>query len=378
MMNASTKSRPTTGRLARLWQRLVLPSHPASPGEVPAPPGASQGRVGATIAVAAVPSVASLVWTAWSLVDMIPAPLPVGLAAGVVLDIALVSSVAIAWIAPQVAKPAKVTGWLIAALAGLLVGFHAAMIMPILAGLGLIPLVSKGLWHLALNARLARAADEAAREAERLTREAEEAEAERLAEEQRAAREAELSTEPTHEEQRLVAQKRREAAHERELAEAEVELADAQAERDHRLELATIRRAAAQTREMEREDAETVKQRLNLIREIQAGRGLAIGSGEVPDDLSALNASPNAALMGFGSAMGADLRAPRGASPAAPVEIEQLSPDLRVLIEYIDTAPKASVRDAARALGCDPASIRRRREALTKLGHDMSAITPKK
>src|SRR5690606_18201020 len=179
---------------------------PVSPGTLPASPR----DVGATIAVAAIPSVASLVWTAWSLMDMIDAPWFVGLAAGVVLDVALVSAVAIAWIAPTVAKPAKITGWLIASLAAVLVGYHAALILPVLALLGVIPLFAKGLWHLALNARLARAAAEATAEEERVAKDkadaeekriaAAEAERQRLAEEAEQARlAAELSTELTHE-----------------------------------------------------------------------------------------------------------------------------------------------------------------------------------
>lgn len=381
-MDADLTARPA-GRLTRLWQRLVLPT--AAPGAVTVPGGAP-GPVRATIAVAAVPSAASLVWTAWSLMDMIPAPWPVGLAAGVVLDIALVSAVAIGWIAPHVAKPAKLTGWLIAALAGVLVGYHAWLILPVLAGLGLIPLVAKGLWHLALNAHLARTEAEAVADAARAAHERKEAEARRVAEEEaerrrvaeaeaEAARAAELSTDLTHDQQAEIAAKRRAAAHAREAADAEAELADAQAEREHRLKLAAIRREAAQTREMDREDAEVIKQRVTLAREIQAGKGLPITSGETPDDLSTLAVPPGAGPMGFGGVMGSDLRVSRGRPSPAP---DSLDPRLQELVTYIaDAGDDASVRGAAKELGVAAATIRRWRTKAETQGLDMSPLHSK-
>ncbi|MEU0493450.1 hypothetical protein ABZ249_29850 [Nocardiopsis sp. NPDC006139] len=298
-----------TSRNQGFWRRLLIPS--GAPEGVRAAPGSAR----ATVAIAAVPSAASLVWTAWSLIDMIPAPLPVGLVAGVVLDVALVSAVAIAWIAPQVAKPAKITGWLIALVAALLVGYHAYTILPVLAGLGLVPLVAKGLWHLALNARLAQAAAEAAQ-----------AEADRVAAAEKAQREAELSTDPTHDQKRIVAEKLQQAKHEEDLADAEVRLADAQAERDHKLKLAKIRRDAKEQREAEREEAATVKQRMELIREIRAAQPIqfALPAGEVPDDLSGLpaprppqgEATDHLSMLGFGAP-------PRTSRPAvSPLELE--------------------------------------------------------
>lgn len=357
----TTVQPPDTPHSRGIFRRLVMPGSAS-----PAPVAASGGAVRAPIAVAAVPSVASLVWTAWSLVDMIPAPLPVGLAAGVVLDVALVSAVAIAWVAPAVARPAKVVGWSIALLAAVLVGWHAAQITPILAGLGLIPLVSKGLWHLALSARLTEAAREAAEAQER-----------RLAEAEEARREAELSTDLTHEQQAEVAKRRQDAAYARELSAAEQELESAQAQAAHEAELAKIRRKAAQQMEMDREDAEVIKQRVQLTREIQAGRGLALGQGEAaPDDLSSLSASPGAPPMGFSVPM----EQSRGASPApqsaSRPSPEGLEPRLQALVDYIaDAGEAASVRGAAKALDCDPASVRRRRDALAKHGVDVSVLS---
>lgn len=291
MMNASPTARPS-GRLSRMWQRLVLPTTPTAPGT------SAASSVRATIVVAAIPSAASLVWTAWSLIDMIPAPLPVGLAAGVVLDLALVSAVAIAWIAPAVAKPAKVTGWLIASVAAVLVGWHAAQIMPILGVLGLIPLVAKGLWHLALNARLARAAAEVAQ-----------AEAARVAEEQKAKRDTELSTELTFEQRKEIADRQRLADYQKQLGAADREVAGAEADTEHQAKLADIRRLGEQRRAMEEEAAKVELARQELIQKINAARPatFAISSGDVPNDLSELPDS-SGSLMGFGSVMGSQPR----------------------------------------------------------------------
>lgn len=373
----------------RIREALVKQAAPASPpaaspeappvrpaeATAPTPPpasGDSPRSVKATIAIASLPSLASLVWTAWSLIDMIDAPLPVGLAAGVVLDVAMVSAIAIAWINLSVASGAKKFGWFVASIAAVLVGWHAYEIMPVLAILGIIPLVATGLWHFALNARIARAARKDALEAARLVKEAEEAEAKRAAEEEAAAREAELSTDPTHEQKRLAAQKRRDAAAERDLADADVELADARAERDHKLKIASIRRAAAETREMERQDAETIKERVALIREIKAGQGIALGVGEGAMDMPSLGASPSASLMGFGAVMGSDLGVPRGRPGGVPSDID---PELKELLTYIASAGEdASVRGASRELGVAPATIRRRRDRAEEAGLNMSAL----
>ena len=362
-MDATPTSKPA-GRLARAWQRLVLPAAPEGVGASPTSPRSAK----ATIAIAAVPSVASLVWTAWSLMDMLPTPWPVGLAVGVVLDVILVSSVALAWINPGGAAGAKRFGWFVASVAALLVGWHAYEMMPVLAILGIIPLLAKGLWGLALNTRLA----DAAREAARLAKEAEEAEAKRLAEEEQAARESELSTDLTHEQKRVIAEKKRQAAYALELASADVELADAEAERDHQLELAAIARAAEQERAMKRQDAQTIKEHLTLVREIKAGQGIALGAGEGAVDMPSLAASPSASLMGFGAVMGSDLGTSRGRPGGVPSGID---PELKELLTYIASAGEdASVRGASRELGVAPATIRRRRDRAEEAGLDMSAL----
>ncbi|MBB6001320.1 hypothetical protein [Streptomonospora salina] len=326
------------------WRHLPVQRSASSPGAV---------RV--IILAAAIPSLASLILTVWSLMDSLPDPAPwgVGLAAGGVLDVALVSAVVIAWSNPAVARPAEIAGWAIAALAGVLVGWHSYGIDPMLVVLGLVPLVSKALWGLALRSRISRHAQEA-----------EEAEAKRLAEAEEARREAELSTDLTHAQRAEVARRRQEAAYARELAAADRDYADATAEAEHEQKLASTRRAAEQRMALDREEARVAMQRQDLIREVRAGQGLALGSGEVPDDASSLSASPEA-LMGFGGAMGAQARTAEG-----------LEPRLRELLDYVAQAGEdASVRAAARALGCDAATVRRRRDVLAEQGYDVSPLT---
>ncbi len=240
----------------------------------------------------------------------------------------------------------------------------------------LVPIGSKFLWHVALTARTAWEARVARAAAERLIREAEVAarkeEAARAVAEARSRQEAELSTDPTHEEQRVVADKRRQAAHERDLAEAEVELADARAQREHRLKLAAIKRAAHEAREMEREDAETIKQRFALAREIRAGQGFALGAA--PDDISSLAAPGDTTVMGFGSAMGSDLGVSRGRPVGGQPAVD---PQLRDLMTYLATAGSgASVRGAARELQVAPATIRRWRDKAAECGLDVSVLSP--
>lgn len=351
----------------------VRPAEAAAPTPPPAS-GDSPRSVKATIAIASLPSLASLVWTAWSLIDMIDAPLPVGLAAGVVLDIAMVSAIAIAWINISVAPGAKKFGWFVASIATVLVGWHAYEIMPILAILGIIPLVATGLWHFALNARIARAEKKDALEAARLAKEAEEAEAKRAAEEEAAAREAELSAELSHERRAELARLEEDATYIEEKAERELRVAEAKAKAEHEKKVANVRRLGEEQRAMDEEAAKVEMARQELIQKVNASRpaSFALPAGDVPSDLSSLPPSPSASLMGFGAVMGSDLGVSGGRPGGVPSGID---PDLKELLTYIASAGEdASVRGASRELGVAPATIRRRRDRAEEAGLDMSAL----
>src|SRR5690606_35811642 len=136
---------------------------------------------------------------AWWIADVVRAPLGVGLAAGIALDVALVGAIAIAWVAPTAARGAQAASWLIAGSASAAIGVHSWEITPPLALMAAVPLAAKGLWGLALGAHHARLA-EAAKAA------AEEAAAARKAEQAEQARQARLSSELTEEQQEELAE----------------------------------------------------------------------------------------------------------------------------------------------------------------------------
>src|SRR5690606_15262938 len=129
-------------------------------------PGRAVGSPRTMLVAAAVPSALSLVWTAWSISDMIPAPLVVGLAAGIALDVALVAAIAIAWTAPSAARAAQAASWVIAAVAAAAIGVHSWAITPGLVVMAAVPLAAKWLWGIALTAHHARLAAEEAAAAE--------------------------------------------------------------------------------------------------------------------------------------------------------------------------------------------------------------------
>ncbi|MGW9351735.1 hypothetical protein [Nocardiopsis flavescens] len=343
---------------------------------------------------ATIPSVLSLAWTAWSVADMIPAPLPVALAAGIALDVALVAAVAIAWVAPAIARPAQIASWVIAAVAAAAIALHSWALSPALALMAAVPLISKALWHLALSAKAAGDAAEAAAAA----RAAEQAAAERAEADRKAAR---LSTALTEEEEAELAGLERRAAYVAAKADKQVALADAQAQAEQRLRLAEIERDAQTQMATDEATAQIYVRRAELAHRIRLAEPVytatEIGPGgpRVPDDPSGLEGLPpagGAPVAGFGfpqhgarparGASPADLRvppgAPSGASPAAPgggPRVEgALSGPQRLLAYVADAGGQATVKGAAREMGVHPRTIRRYRERLVEAGHDVSAL----
>ncbi|SHK92472.1 hypothetical protein SAMN05421803_14315 [Nocardiopsis flavescens] len=340
---------------------------------------------------ATIPSVLSLAWTAWSVADMIPAPLPVALAAGIALDVALVAAVAIAWVAPAIARPAQIASWVIAAVAAAAIALHSWSISPALALMAAVPLISKALWHLALSAKAAGDAAEAAAAA----RAAEQAAAERAEADRKAAR---LSTALTEEEEAELAGLERQAAYVAAKADKQVALADARAQAEQRLRLAEIERDAQTQMATDEATAQIYVRRAELAHRIRLAEPVYTATEigpRVPDDPSGLEGLPPASgtpVAGFGfpqhgarparGASPADLRvppgAPSGASPAAPggaprVE-EALSGPQRLLAYVADAGGQATVKGAAREMGVHPRTIRRYRERLVEAGHDVSAL----
>lgn len=250
------------------------------------------------VITAAIPSVLSLAWTAWSIADMVPAPWPIAVAAGIALDIALVAAVALAWMAPSVTRPAQVASWVVAALAAAAIGVHSFEITPALALLAAVPLVAKGLWHLALVAKTA--ADAAQKQAE---------DARRKAEQEQKQKQRRLSTNLTEDEEAKVADLKRRAAFTKEQAEAQRELDAATSEAQHRAKLAQIQRQAEEQMAADEATAQIHVRRHELAQQINLAAPVAAAAPAqhqqlpaVPDDASSL-APPQDGQAGFGAGL---------------------------------------------------------------------------
>lgn len=345
---------------------------------------------------AAIPSVLSLAWTAWSIADMIPAPWPVALAAGVALDVALVAAVALAWMAPSITRGAQVASWFIAALAAAAIGVHSFEITPALTLLAAVPLVAKALWHLAL---VAKGQAEAAR---RTAEQAQQAKADRL------------SVELTEDEQAAIADLERQAAFTEKKAAAQRKLDAAHSEAEHAAKLADIEREAAEQMKRDEATAKIHVRRHELAQQIDLAAPVTAPARQqlprVPDDASSLTPRGGAEA-GFGAAFAAtpapapatgataaDLGVPQGATPTAtagatpssapaapaapetePVPAERTWPrppspeqGRRQLVEYaqwrLDQGQVPSIRDAAKRMTTSPRSVSRYRESLREQG----------
>lgn len=342
---------------------------------------------------ATIPSLLSLAWTAWSVADMIPAPAPIAIAAGIALDIMLVAAVAIAWTSPAAARSAQAVSWVIAALAATAIGVHSWEITPALVLLAPLPLVAKALWGLALKAKGAQ--DEAARTA---------AEEQQRTEEQQRAEAERLSTDLTEEQQAELAELDRRRAYVESRSSRELALAEAEAQAAQQERLAQIRRDAEQQMATDEATAQIHVRRAELAQKIQLAAPVhapvhtatQIGTGpQVPDDASGITDTnlhgPTTSVAGFGAvfanqanqggappAPSADQQvpphtpgsAPRGASPAEGA----LSGPQRLLDYVTQAGTEATVKGAARQMGVHPRTIRRYRERLAEAGHDVSAL----
>ena len=237
------------------------------------------------IIAAAIPSLLSLAWTAWSVADMIPAPLPVALAAGIALDIMLVAAVAIAWTSPAAARPAQTVSWIIATLATAAIGVHSFEITPALVLLAPLPMVSKALWGLALSAKTTH--DQARAEQEQA--EKDQAEALRRETERKAAR---LSTALTEDQEAEMAALERERVYVESKSERELALAEARAKVAQEQRLAEIRRQAETQMATDEATAKIHVRRHELAQQIQLAAPLqAQALPRVPDDASSITGS---------------------------------------------------------------------------------------
>ena len=264
---------------------------------------------------ATIPSLLSLAWTAWSVADMIPAPTPIAVTAGIALDIMLVAAVAIAWTSPAAARPAQTVSWIIAALAASAIAVHSFAITPALVLLAPLPLVAKALWGLALSAKTAQEAEAAtAADQEAKVQEQQRVEAERLA--------ARLSTGLTEDQEAELAALERERTYVESKSERELALAEARARVAQEERLAEIRRGAETQMATDEARAKIHVRRAELADQIRLAAPVytvtEIGPGQVPDDVSGITGpeGPTGAVAGFGFPQSPPRSGQGGAHPA--------------------------------------------------------------
>lgn len=393
----------------------VTPPAPApAPEPRPAPPvvesslpwGLTPTRI--IIAAATIPSLASLIWTVWSVTDMLNLGTPgVGLAVGVVMDLGMVGAVAMAWFSPAIATLASRFAWGVAALAAGAVTLHGWQSeTPEMALFGVVPLVAKGLWHLALASRRAQeqAAAQALAQEQRRLEEERERERERLkgAEDAEAAEARADDASLTVEQRQEIAQIRQRTTFTKEKAAAEADEAEVQIEAANRVRMAQDRATADRLRARYELAGEVAGQLpIEILAQFMPGLGQEVATATASEvahrALDRADVAPAAADMapaastrpvaGFGAELVAQARtggtrsdlgvppaAPREASPRLPRPEEPLTGPQRLLAYLEQVGEQATVKGAARELGVDPRTVRRYRDRLADAGHDMATL----
>jgi hypothetical protein len=317
--------------------------------------------------IATVPTMLALPLAAWSVSQSLPVPDAVALPAGVLFDVAMVSSVLIAMLAPRFVRPATTVGWITASLAAAAIAFHAGFSVAALFAAS--PLVSKLLWGLVVKVRIEQATARK-REAARLQREAQE----------EARKAEELSADLTFEQKEEIARLEREALFEEKLAAAKLKVKLAKSAAEHQEALAEIARIGEQKRAEDEESAKVWAQQIRLSRKLQAMRGEApsflavessVSEAELVGEVTASGASAKADFggVGFGFSRPLDVKAltPEGAK----VSFEELPDDHQALVRYVRAEKTPTIRGASRKLDRDPRTIRRWKERLTQLGYEL-------
>lgn len=311
----------------------------ASPAVAVAP-----GGVNPTTAIASLVTLASVVFTTWSVFDMATPAAPdlVALAAGAGVELVWLYILATEWQQAgrtgHLSRGLTVTGWVLAAVAAVIITVHGVLTMLALAVLAVLPLAAKAGWHwqtslraAATRARLEAEAQTARERAEAARREAEERH-HREAEAQR--RSQELSVEPTDADEREIAQLRRKAAVARLRADAEKDLVTAEAEADRmrqeaeadaeRIRLETesrMRREAIENRTAEdlavlEANAKLFRRRHEVEVELALTRPYELETGtstRVPNDASMLQTGTPGTFANSGAGFGGAMASARSA-----------------------------------------------------------------
>jgi len=348
-----------------------LPQHDAAP---PVEDGPSTGAIKALIVAAALPSLFALPYIAWSiadlLIDRVGAPTAAAITAGLVADVALIGSVVVALSDPKSRVAATRAGWVFAVVAAGLVAVHAGLTVAIVVAV--IPLLSKALWGLVVDAVHRLRAARAAHTAAVLRRQEEEAAA-------KDGKVAELSTDLEHERLAEIAQLERDALYEERVAAAKLKKKLAVSEAEHLEALAEIKRLGEQKRAEDEESAKVYENQERLRRKFRALRGdvpayLAVQAGaeedvEVVPEITAKAGFGSVSPPAFGFQRPLDVRAltPEGAK----VRFEELKPNQQALVKYVHTAKEPTQRGAGKKLGKDESTIRRWKKGLEELGYEL-------
>ena len=349
-----------------------------------------------TVLIAGVLTLASVVFTTWSVYDLATphAPALVALFVGVGVEAFWLFILATEWqragTTGERGGGLTVTGWVLAGVAAAVIGVHGVLTSLPMAALAVLPLAAKSGWHWQTRLR-------AEQTSTRLEAQ-EQAEQERVEREQEAARRAaRLSAELTEEQQAELAELDRRAAYVQAKSKRQRTLAQAQARAEQEERLDQIRRDAEQQMAADEATAQIHVRRAELAQKIQLAAPVhtatQIGTGpQVPNDASGITDTnlhgPTTSVAGFGAvftnqggappAPPVDQQmpphtpgdAPRGASPAEGA----LSGPQRLLDYVTQAGNEATVKGAAREMGVHPRTIRRYRERLAEAGHDVSAL----
>lgn len=285
--------------------------------------------------IAVLVTLASVIFTTWSVYDLLAphAPALVALTAGAGLELVWLFALATEYQQAKgngrVDSRLSATGWVLAAVTAVVIFVHGALTAWPLVVLAALPLAAKAGWHLRTRAQAAETRNRLETEQierseqQRQEREAAEAEQAERAEAQR--REQALSSALSEEQEAELAALEQQTEYLQRRTEKELALEDARAQAEQQKSLAEIRRRAEQQMAVDEGAADIEVRRLELSNRIRLAQPVysvtELGEG-VPDDASSLGSGATGGFAtscaGFGSALGATARAGTGADQQAP------------------------------------------------------------
>ncbi|WP_026117161.1 hypothetical protein [Nocardiopsis valliformis] len=339
-----------------MWKKTANPEPPIEAAPAPAPAAepapavaedqapvvARPAQINPTTVIASLVTLASVVFTTWSVFDMATPAAPdlVALAAGAGVELVWLYILATEWQQAgrtgHLSRGLTVTGWVLAAVAAVIITVHGLLTVLALAVLAVLPLAAKAGWHwqtrlraAATRARLAAQAEAERERAETARRKAEEER--RLAQEQQR-RDQELSQELTEEQEKELARLRREAVFVSAKSAAELELDAARARADQERALADIRRQAEQQMAVDEGAADIEVRRIEMANRIRLASPVysvtevPTLTGGVPNDASALSGGGTPGTPGIFTGSGAGFGAMMRTAQAPHTGVDQPMP----------------------------------------------------